>query len=58
MDESRKQFEEWYMATFLVDRYWVVDMRREPETYTLGEGILIYWECWKASCAAGIKVKE
>ena len=48
-DESRRQFEDWFMTTFGVDKYWLEDRRCEPESYTLGEKVLIYWECWKAS---------
>ncbi len=49
MDKNREAFEAWYCLTKGVDKYWVADRRCEPESYTIGENILIYWECWKAS---------
>lgn len=49
---DREAFEAWYCNTKGVDKYWIADRRCEPNSYTLGENVLIYWECWKASRAA------
>lgn len=49
---DREEFEAWYCNTKGVDKYWIADRRCEPNSYTLGENVLIYWECWKASRAA------
>lgn len=46
---DREAFETWYCNTKGVDKYWIEDRRCEPNSYILGENVLIYWECWKAS---------
>ena len=51
VEDSRADFESWYKQTFMVGDYWIEKRRCEPESYTIGSGILIYWECWKAARA-------
>lgn len=66
MDESRKQFEEWYLNNWKENAPWAANMtiddviceRNDKGGYRPGGYMQGCWDGWKAAIAAGIKVKE